>query len=65
MYTDPAYRRQGLAKKVLSTWGHSLISAGKVPFYSHKIENNASASLAEALQLQTVFEEISITQCVS
>src|SRR5688500_258274 len=61
VYTDPEYRRQGLAKKVVSTWAHSLMSVGKVPFYSHKIENNASASLAEALQLQSVFEEISIT----
>ena len=65
VYTDPAYRRQGLAKKVVNTWAHSLISVGKVPFYSHKIENDASARLAQALQLQPVFEEISITQCIS
>ena len=65
VYTDPAYRRQGLAKKVVSGWAHSLMSIGKVPLYSHKIENDASASLAEALELQPVFEEISITECVS
>lgn len=65
VYTDPLYRRQGLAKKVVNTWASSLISAGKVPFYSHKIENAASAILAGALQLQPVFEEISITQCIS
>lgn len=65
VYTDPAYRRQGLAKKVVSRWAHSLMSVGKVPFYSHKIENDASSSLAEALELQPVFEEISITECVS
>lgn len=64
-YTDSAYRREGLARKVLSAWAHSLLGMGKVPFYSHKIENTASASLAEALQLQRVFEEISITECVS
>jgi predicted GNAT family acetyltransferase len=65
VYTDPAYRRKGLAKKVASGWAHSLLSMGKVPFYSHKIENAASSSLAEALQLQPVFEEISITQYIS
>jgi hypothetical protein len=65
VYTDLAYRRQGLAKKVASAWAHSLMSIGKVPFYSHKIDNAASASLAGALQLQPVFEEISITLCTS
>ena len=65
VYTDPAYRRQGLAKKVASAWAHSLMRIGKVPFYSHKIDNVASASLAGALQLQLVFEEISITQSIS
>jgi predicted GNAT family acetyltransferase len=62
VYTDPQYRRKGLAKKVVSAWAYSLASMGKVPFYSHKIDNAASASLAGALQLQPVFEEISITQ---
>jgi len=65
VYTDPAYRRHGLAKKVVRTGAHSLMSMGKVPFYSHEIENDASASLAEALGLQPVFEEICITERVS
>jgi GNAT superfamily N-acetyltransferase len=65
VYTDPAYRRKGLAKKVASGWAHSLLSMGKVPFYSHKIDNASSAGLARALQLQPVFEEISITKCIS
>jgi len=65
VYTDPAYRRQGLAKKVASARAHSLMRIGKVPFYSHKIDNVASASLAGALQLRPVFEEISTTLCTS
>jgi ribosomal protein S18 acetylase RimI-like enzyme len=65
VYTDPAYRRQGLAKKVASAWAHSLMRIGKVPFHSHKIDNVASASLAGALQLQPVFEELSIALCTS
>lgn len=62
VYTDPAYRRKGLAAKVVNTWAHSLINIGKVPFYSHHIGNVPSARLAAALQLQPAFEEISITQ---
>jgi len=61
VYTNPQYRHQGFAKKVVSTWARSLMDAGKVPFYSHKITNVASSSLARALGLQPVFEEISIT----
>jgi len=60
VYTDPAYRHQGFAQKVVNTWADSLVDAGKIPFYSHKIENAASASLARKLGLQPVFDEISI-----
>jgi len=62
VYTDVAYRNQGFAQKVVNTWARSLMDAGKVPFYSHGIENAASASLARKLGLQLVFEEIAITQ---
>lgn len=61
VFTASEYRRQGLAQKVVCAWARSLISAGKVPFYSHKIDNVASANLARSLKLQPVFEEISIT----
>jgi hypothetical protein len=61
VYTNPQYRHQGFAKKVVSAWATSLLRAGKIPFYSHKISNVASCSLARALGLQPVFEEISIT----
>ena len=61
VYTSPEHRHQGLAQKVVSTWAKRLIDAGKVPFYSHKIENTASANLAAKLGLQPVFEEIVIS----
>src|SRR4030095_15359627 len=61
VYTDSEYRHQGLAQKVISAWAMNLISAGKVPFYSHKIQNNASANLAKRLGLHAVFEEIVIS----
>lgn len=61
VYTDPDYRHQGFAQQVVGTWARKMIQAGKVPFYSHKIENKASAGLAAKLGLVPVFEEVSIS----
>ena len=58
VFTDPAFRHQGLAQRVVGVWARQLIRAGKVPFYSHKIENTASAKLAARLGLEPVFQEI-------
>ncbi len=61
VYTAPEFRHRGLAQKVVSTWAGNLISANKIPFYSHTIENRASTNLAIHLGLQSVFEEIVIS----
>jgi len=61
VYTDPQFRNQGLALKVVNAWSRNLITAGKIPFYSHKLENIASTNLANRLGLQPVFEEIVIS----
>lgn len=62
VYTIPDYRNQGLAQKVVSAWARCLMAAGKVPFYSHQMENAASANLAGKLRLRAVFEEMTLTQ---
>jgi RimJ/RimL family protein N-acetyltransferase len=62
VYTEPEYRIKGLAKKVVNAWARSLVNKGKIPFYSHNIDNLPSARLAEALELQPVFEEVSISR---
>jgi hypothetical protein len=62
IYTDEDHRHQGFAQKAVSAWAASLLSAGKVPFYSYKITNMASASLAKRLGLQPLFEEIVLTR---
>lgn len=62
VFTAPDHRHQGLARKVVSTWAGSLKRAGKIPFYSHKIDNLASANLAARLGLQPIFEEIAVTR---
>jgi hypothetical protein len=58
VFSDPAFRHQGLAQCVVDAWARQLIRTGKVPFYSHKMENTASAKLAARLGLEPVFEEI-------
>lgn len=62
VYTVPEYRRHGFAQKAVRAWARSLMEAGKVPFYSHSLKNEASANLARRLGLLPVFEEISIMQ---
>lgn len=62
VYTAPEYRHQGLARNVVTAWAQSLIGGGKIPFYSHKIDNHGSAGLARRLGLVPIFEEISITR---
>ena len=61
VYTDEQYRHQGFAQKVVVAWAESLLSTNKIPFYSHKIENIASANLVKRLGLESVFEEIVIS----
>jgi len=58
VYTDEKYRHQGLAQRSVGMWSQDLIKAGKIPFYSHKIGNTASANLAKRLGVRPVFEEI-------
>jgi hypothetical protein len=60
--TAPEYQRQGLAGKVVKAWAKSLMLMGKIPFYSRKADNAASASLAKRLGLQFIFEQINISQ---
>jgi len=62
VYTAADYRRQGLARNVVTAWAQSLIGVGKIPFYSHKIDNSGSAGLAQRLGLLPIFDEISITR---
>ncbi len=59
--TVAEHRRQGLAQRVVAGWAGSLLREGLIPFYSHRIENTASARLAERLELVHVFDETAIT----
>jgi hypothetical protein len=61
VFTDVDYRHLGFAQKVVGAWATNLIAANKIPFYSHKMDNTASASLAKRLRIHPVFEEIVIS----
>lgn len=58
--TAPEHRGQGLAAQVVTAWAYEARQQGLVPFYSHALENTASARVASKLGLIPVFEEISI-----
>ena len=58
--TAPQYRRQGLAAQVVTAWAYEATQQGLVPFYSHALENAASAGVASKLGLIPMFEEINI-----
>jgi GNAT superfamily N-acetyltransferase len=58
--TAPQHRRKGLARMTVAAWAKAVREQGRVPFYSHKIANVASANLAGKLELIPVFEEIGI-----
>jgi hypothetical protein len=60
VFTSLEHRGRGFAQLVVSAWAKDMIRAGLVPFYSHKIENVASASVARKLGLIPVFEELTL-----
>ncbi len=60
VFTAPEHRRRGLAQLVVTAWAKNVVQDGIVPFYSHKMDNRASANLANRLGLIPVFEEIGI-----
>jgi GNAT acetyltransferase len=58
VYTTLKYRRHGYARQVTLAWAASLLRQGKTPFYSHTLENQASASLARSLGLHQYVADV-------
>ena len=56
--THPDYRRRGLAAQVVSAWAASEVGRGRVAFYSHLAENEASAGVARRLGLVWLSDEV-------
>jgi len=49
--TAPDFRRRGYARQATAAWAHHLQQQGKIPFYSHLLDNLASEALAGSLGL--------------
>lgn len=56
--THPAYRRRGYARQVTAAWAKRLLSLGKIPFYSHRLDNPGSAGVARSLGLQPFIQDV-------
>lgn len=46
------YRGRGLAKQVTAAWAANAWTNGKVPFYTHRMENQASEGVARGLGMR-------------
>ncbi len=51
VWTLPEFQRRGYARQVTSAWARDLQVQDKVPFYSHRVSNLASAAAARSLEL--------------
>ena len=47
--TEKAYRRRGYARQTILAWASEELKKGKVAFYSHEVDNEASEGLARSL----------------
>ena len=58
VWTLPDSQRRGYARQVTAAWAHDLQRHGKVPLYSHVVDNQASAGVAKSLGLHHVFTAV-------
>jgi len=65
VFTAPEHRRKGLAKAAVSLWATEILRMGKVPFYSHAMDNIPSARLAHTLGVIPIFEIVVLKETES
>ncbi len=58
VFTDERYQRQGFGKRVTQAWAQRVRASGRVPFYSHVIDNLASQRLAESLEFEWYIDDV-------
>lgn len=56
VWTHERVRRRGYGQRCVAAWANDLLRQGKVPFYSHEHDNEASRQLARSLGLTWVFD---------
>ena len=54
--TAPEYRRRGHGRQVAAAWADSVVSSGRIAFYSYDFANSASAALAQSLPVEPKFD---------
>jgi hypothetical protein len=47
--THPDFRMKGYGRQTATAWARDILNSGRVPFYSYKLSNRASAALAVRL----------------
>jgi GNAT superfamily N-acetyltransferase len=55
VYTRPEGRGRGYGRQATAAWAYQLQEQGKLPFYSHRLDNLASRGVARSLNLQPCF----------
>jgi len=58
VFTDEKYRRRGYARKTVLAWAQYIQGLGKIPFYSHEVDNLASRAVAQKLGLAQSFSVV-------
>ena len=58
VFTEEGYRRLGYGQRVVRAWAQRVRQSGRVPFYSHVIDNLASQRLAESLGFVWYIDDI-------
>lgn len=56
--TIAEHRRRGFGRQVTAAWAASVVDAGKVGYYSHRMTNDASRAVAESLGLTHLADEV-------
>jgi hypothetical protein len=47
--THPDFRNKGYGRQTVTAWARDILNSGRVPFYSYRLSNTASASLASRI----------------
>ena len=56
--TRPEFQRRGYGRQVCAAWASHQLAAGRIAFYSHNVENTASAALARSLRVQHFMDNV-------
>lgn len=61
VHTLPEYRRRGYGVQVTAAWASYLQRAGKIPFYSHALDNQGSRGVMRVLRIEPKFRIVTYT----